>query len=50
MHAASIIEYDKSHIKLTGFLIDGLKKLWKPALTILSFMLLFGAFLVLIGF
>jgi hypothetical protein len=50
MHAASIIEYEKSYTNLPQFFLDGVKKLLQPALLVLSFMLLFGAFIVLIAF
>jgi hypothetical protein len=50
MHAASVIEYEKSYTNLAGFFFDGFKKLLKPALLVLVFILMFGVFLVLIAF
>lgn len=50
MHAASIIEYEKSYTNLPQFFFDGVKKLLKPALLVLTFMAFFGCFLVLIAF
>lgn len=50
MHAASIIEYDKSYTNLAEFFLGGMKRLLRPALLVLVFMALFGVFLVLIAF
>lgn len=50
MHAASIIEYEKSYTNLAEFFLEGMKKLLRPALLVIVFMALFGAFLVLIAF
>jgi hypothetical protein len=50
MHAASILEYEKSYTKLPEFFLDGMKRLLKPALLVLAFMALFTVFLILIAF
>ena len=41
MHAASVIEYEKSYTNLAGFFFDGFTKLLKPALVVLVFIQLF---------
>lgn len=50
MHAASVLEYGKAYTSLPEFFLDGMSKLLKPALLVLAFMVLFGAFLILICF
>ena len=50
MHAASILEYEKTETRLPEFFLEGMKKLLRPALLVLAFMACFTAFLVLILF
>lgn len=50
MHAGSVIEYEKNYTNLAEFFFDGMKKLLKPFLLVLVFMLLFIGFIVLIAF